>query len=462
MGQVVAYKSHKAIKAVPKTSVPLRQDDNKHQTETMFVNIHTLQWPFLIADNKLNVITVNSTAHHVFGHIPTIPFSLEVLLVMTPKLRNLLMDAKNRRLSSSCHAVATYTSPTEYKELRDVMVHALYDMSCRYFVLAVFHLQCVNAPLLHNNNMRPKRTLHDDALAMYLQTKIAEPVQSICNALELITPPDSDCTTNSTASTASSASTVSTASTMSTMSTASTTSTTSTTSTASTASTASTMLTALTMTTASTASTNTPPPPQESLTDEQCQSIRACCHAMVKTVNDLFTLSNRSSGFQYKYSFGNMLSFVEEALKTMKCAMFEANVRTKLVVHPAFQSHFVYCDGQRIEQVVRNFLSNAVQHVNAGGKITTKLKWFWRTSQRAKIVVQVFNTGSFVKDNECLFNDYIQARDQEETKTKTGLGLSICRNIVERGHDGRVWYMSDKKGSTFYASFEAQVKQSHK
>ena len=103
-------------------------------------------------------------------------------------------------------------------------------------------------------------------------------------------------------------------------------------------------------------------------------------------------------------------------------------------------------DRDRLIQVVINLVSNAVKFTDAG-TITCRA-----VRQADMLVVSVIDTGLGIApaDQPKVFERFKQVGDTLTDKPKgTGLGLPICREIVEH-HGGRVWVASELgKGSTF-------------
>ncbi len=103
-------------------------------------------------------------------------------------------------------------------------------------------------------------------------------------------------------------------------------------------------------------------------------------------------------------------------------------------------------DADRLLQVVINLISNAVKFT-AAGTVTCRAR-----VQDDGIAVSVIDTGMGIAptDQPKVFEKFKQVGDTLTDKPKgTGLGLPICREIVEH-HGGRIWVESEPgKGSTF-------------
>jgi len=104
-------------------------------------------------------------------------------------------------------------------------------------------------------------------------------------------------------------------------------------------------------------------------------------------------------------------------------------------------------DPQRIGQVLRNLLDNALTHMPPGGEIAvaahTEGQW---------VEVSVRDTGSGIaaEDLPYVFERFYRADKSRSRATGgAGLGLAIARQLVE-AHGGRIWVESTEgEGSTF-------------
>ena len=114
-------------------------------------------------------------------------------------------------------------------------------------------------------------------------------------------------------------------------------------------------------------------------------------------------------------------------------------------------------DKFRVEQVVRNFLSNALKFTPPEGiiTITTRLKRQKDVASGdlqmfAEVVVKDTGVGISKEELSKVFNKYEQTEAGKDASLKgTGLGLAICREIVEL-HNGNVWVESElHQGSSF-------------
>lgn len=103
------------------------------------------------------------------------------------------------------------------------------------------------------------------------------------------------------------------------------------------------------------------------------------------------------------------------------------------------------CDRLRVEQVLSNFIGNAIKFTPDGGKISVNVD---RDGENAHFSVRDTGPGIPPEQIPRLFEGYWQAK--ETSRLGNGLGLSIAKGIIE-AHRGRVWVESEiGKGSTFH------------
>jgi len=108
----------------------------------------------------------------------------------------------------------------------------------------------------------------------------------------------------------------------------------------------------------------------------------------------------------------------------------------------------IEADPMRIEQVLTNLISNAVKFTPAEGTVTVLGE---DLGDRIRMAVCDTGIGIPKEEQEKIFQRFYQV-DSSATRSYrgAGLGLTICKFIVEY-HRGRIWVESEEgKGSTFY------------
>ncbi|HUY79137.1 MAG TPA: PAS domain-containing sensor histidine kinase [Ktedonobacterales bacterium] len=110
----------------------------------------------------------------------------------------------------------------------------------------------------------------------------------------------------------------------------------------------------------------------------------------------------------------------------------------------------VTIDESRIEQVLSNLVQNAIKYSPGGGEIAITLTTHAATSM-ARLTVQDHGIGIPVADQPRLFGRFERAENARKQQIEgTGLGLFVCRELVEL-HGGLIWFDSvEGQGTTFY------------
>ncbi|MBC7812270.1 MAG: GAF domain-containing protein [Burkholderiales bacterium] len=106
----------------------------------------------------------------------------------------------------------------------------------------------------------------------------------------------------------------------------------------------------------------------------------------------------------------------------------------------------IFGNGQRLKQMVRNLMQNAIQFTPEEGIITVTLR-----CEDDFIVLEVQDTGIGIasQDQPHIFDKFFRAESVRQQFEGAGLGLAIVKSIVDL-HEGRVWVESEVGiGSTF-------------
>ncbi|MFO8006298.1 MAG: ATP-binding protein, partial [Candidatus Brocadiia bacterium] len=113
----------------------------------------------------------------------------------------------------------------------------------------------------------------------------------------------------------------------------------------------------------------------------------------------------------------------------------------------------VYADEEAVIRVLNNLIGNAFKFTPEGGTIRVSVEGGGRRAeQRGFVSVTVSDTGVGIslEDQEKVFGKFTQVGANLTDKPPgTGIGLAICREIVEES-GGKIWVQSAPgEGSTF-------------
>lgn len=110
--------------------------------------------------------------------------------------------------------------------------------------------------------------------------------------------------------------------------------------------------------------------------------------------------------------------------------------------------HIAFADNNMIQTILRNLVSNSIKFTPNQGVITLKC-----CKKNDKLLIEVSDTGFGMKkkDQDKLFKiDVTHSTLGSEGEKGTGLGLILCKELVEK-NNGKIWVVSNfGKGSSFY------------
>ncbi len=110
----------------------------------------------------------------------------------------------------------------------------------------------------------------------------------------------------------------------------------------------------------------------------------------------------------------------------------------------------VFADQRRMNQVLLNLLENALKFTQGGGNIS--LTMLHRTNSWVEVSVSDKGPGIPKEEQERIFLDRVRLPQTSGETQGFGVGLSVCRRIVEV-HGGRIWVVSEPdEGATFFFS----------
>ncbi len=150
------------------------------------------------------------------------------------------------------------------------------------------------------------------------------------------------------------------------------------------------------------------------------------------------------------HQVNDVLDFVRDApLKLEACFISDIiNTAVSTITFPdriklkVFPSDIpIQCDPIKIEAVIRNLILNAIQAITKEGKISIRV-----IEKHGMAIIEVENSGSGIPDSVLpkIFDPLFTTKQQG-----TGLGLPICKTIIEK-HGGKISASTtENRGSTF-------------
>jgi signal transduction histidine kinase len=170
---------------------------------------------------------------------------------------------------------------------------------------------------------------------------------------------------------------------------------------------------------------------------------------MNNLVIDMLDLAQLESGtFKFEKEYFKLDELIFTTLKKYKSIFEERGIKFKENLIKEIQ---VYSDWERIEQVVTNFITNAIRHTKANGTITVEM-----SIRENKVFVSVENTGSNIPEDEItkIWGKFYKIDKSRNRKLGgTGVGLSIVKNILTK-HGSEYGVENTDSGVKFYFSLD--------
>jgi signal transduction histidine kinase len=108
---------------------------------------------------------------------------------------------------------------------------------------------------------------------------------------------------------------------------------------------------------------------------------------------------------------------------------------------------FVKTEKPKLTEILDQLTSNAVYSMPDGGKLTFESRYVEKENGPF-IQISITDTGIGLTRDESdhIFEEFYKIDESRHKLDSTGLGLSICKNIVEK-HGGKIWSDSHGKGT---------------
>ncbi len=164
---------------------------------------------------------------------------------------------------------------------------------------------------------------------------------------------------------------------------------------------------------------------------------------LIKLINDLLDVERMEAGKIYlEPNDVAMESILDRAMNAVAPLLVERDVDINV---PGTELHAL-ADADRLVQVVINLLSNAIKFSPAQSEVQVTLE---QSGNEIEVCVIDQGRGVDAEHQQTIFERFAQARGDDSRKG-TGLGLPICKAIIE-GHGGTIGVRSENgNGSTFW------------
>lgn len=186
-------------------------------------------------------------------------------------------------------------------------------------------------------------------------------------------------------------------------------------------------------------------------TIKEIERTTVCLADLTSHIEDVMCL--RAERFAILCQAADLVALVRRAVKRLQVT----TQRHVIAVSSTADSIMAQIDVRRIEQVLTNLIGNAIKYSPDSGEITVTL---CVDRKRGEHIIAIRDHGIGIPKDQRgrVFERFGRADNARELGADgAGLGLYLCREIVER-HGGHIWFRSRAgRGTTFCVSLPALV-----
>ena len=167
---------------------------------------------------------------------------------------------------------------------------------------------------------------------------------------------------------------------------------------------------------------------------------------LTRLVSDLLDINHIETGRKYEIvkSKTDICDLIYKNIDDNKKIIEDKKIK---IQYDKCKCPLINVDKNKILQVINNILDNAIKYSKDKGKIILSCK---KVNDKIVVSIQDFGHGIPEKEQERVFEKFYRGSNIKKVSTDgTGLGLYICKAIVE-GHKGKIFFTSKlSKGTTF-------------
>lgn len=171
---------------------------------------------------------------------------------------------------------------------------------------------------------------------------------------------------------------------------------------------------------------------------------------MLQLINNLLDISVIESGIvSLHISEVNLPELIKESLIFLQDVAEKKNIKILVHSNPDLLIPPIYCDANKISQVIFNLVGNAIKFSYPESSIELGLQ---PTEDRIIISVKDHGVGMPKNNKDNLFQPFKGSSLGTAGEKGTGLGLAIVHKIIQE-HQGEIWIESEEgKGSCFFVA----------
>lgn len=197
------------------------------------------------------------------------------------------------------------------------------------------------------------------------------------------------------------------------------------------------------------------------------ENINQSGNRLLTLLNSLLDLAKLESGKEeFTFSKSDINAIMKSVTNELDALATDKGVKIKSKY--ASDELLVDCDSDKISQVIRNLIGNALKFTPNGKAITISIeasqmiagKRTSDTQRFSSVKIKVVDEGIGIPENELdlVFDKFAQSSKTDNGAGGTGLGLAICSEIIGK-HHGKIWAENNTgDGATFTFEIPTEVR----
>src|SRR3989339_844680 len=184
---------------------------------------------------------------------------------------------------------------------------------------------------------------------------------------------------------------------------------------------------------------------------EKIESLEKSIDRISKFIYAMLRSAKLDSRDKSEYKLINLSALLEEFSESVHIIIQEKSIK---LIHDIEENICIMGNKGEIEELLMNLISNSIKYMNEDRENKIIINLYRHKNKHNKAILTIEDTGIGISSEHLpnLFSKFYRIKD--DTKTKgTGLGLVICKKIVEK-HNGRIKVESQVgKGTKFIIDF---------
>ena len=188
--------------------------------------------------------------------------------------------------------------------------------------------------------------------------------------------------------------------------------------------------------------------PDEPLTTSQTESLNYIFEGsqhLLQLMNQLLDLAKIEAGqLELQLEAVDFETIIDECISLIKTLADQENITLHV---PEIVTFSVQADYMYLKQILLNLLSNAIKYNQPNGSLTITCQ---KHSSMLKVSVIDTGIGIPIVRQKKLFTSFSRLGHENSAIEGTGIGLVICKTLIESMHGNMGFESTEGKGSTFW------------